>query len=205
MIAAVAERVPIPVFVLIRPRGGGFVYSDADIDVMTRDIEVARNGGARGVVIGTLDHGGRADIANTLTLLKTARGLPVTFHRAFDFAPNLSEALEQLIDAGVTRVLTSGGVATALEGVDAIARLVDQARGRITVMAGGGVREQNVQEIIARTGVSEVHARIGMVLSCSSGAAKSTVRLRKPLPTDEDSWEELDEARMRALVDLARP
>jgi copper homeostasis protein len=137
-------------------------------------------------------------------MVKAASGLPVTFHRAFDLTPNLLEALEQLIEAGVSRVLTSGAAATALEGVDAISRLVDRARGRITVMAGGGVRENNVGEIIARTGVSEIHARITSHTRPAEASPASVVRLRKPLPEDENAWEELDEQRMRSLVGLAQ-
>jgi copper homeostasis protein len=204
LIIAVVERVSIPVFVLIRARGGGFAYSKDDIEVMRRDVEVARRGGAHGVVIGALNPDGRVDVPNTRDLVRTANGLPVTFHRAFDLTPDLSDALEQLIEAGVSRVLTSGGTATALEGTDAIARLVDQARGRITVMAGGGVRESNVREIIGRTGVSEVHARISSLTSHADPIAPRLVRLRKPLPEDENVWEELDEARMRSLVGLAQ-
>jgi copper homeostasis protein len=145
LISAVTERVSIPVFVLIRPRGGGFDYGDDNIDVMTRDIELALSLGIDGIVIGALATNGSVDVANTRALVKASEPLPVTFHRAFDFVANLSEALEQLIDAGVQRVLTSGGSATALEGASTIARMVDQARGRIVVMAGGGIRESNVR------------------------------------------------------------
>jgi len=204
LISAVIEQVRIPVFVLIRPRGGGFSYSNDDIAVMRRDVDVARREGAHGVVIGALNPDGRVDVPNTRELVKTANGLPVTFHRAFDLTPNLADALEQLIEAGASRVLTSGAAATALEGADTIARLVDQAGGRITVLAGGGVRESNVREIIARTGVSEVHARISSLTSHAVLSAPRVVRLRKPLPEDENVWEELDEARMRSLVGLAQ-
>jgi copper homeostasis protein len=204
LISAVVERVSIPVFVLIRPRGGGFAYSKDDITVMRRDVEVARRGGAHGVVIGALDPDGRVDVPNMRELVRAANGLPAAFHRAFDLTPDLSDALERLIEAGVSRVLTSGAAATALEGADAIARLVDQARGRITVMAGGGVRESNVREIIGRTGVSEVHARISSLTGTTNPSAPGVVRLRKPSPEDENLWEELDETRMRSLVGLAQ-
>jgi copper homeostasis protein len=128
--------------------------------------------------------------------------MPVTFHRAFDATADLSEALEMLIDAGISRVLTSGGATTALEGADRISGLVDKARGRIVVMAGGGIREHNVLEVIARTGVTEIHARISSISRPATEGASGTVRLRKPLPEDENAWEEIDEVRMRALVNL---
>lgn len=190
---------------LIRPRGGGFVYSGEDVEVMKRDVEIARDAGADGIVLGALDSGSVVDPAITSGLVNASRGLAVTFHRAFDATSDLASALEMLIDAGVSRVLTSGGAATALEGAEMIARLVGQAGNRIVVMAGGGIREHNVREIIARTGVSEVHARIGSLTQSSAERVTPPVRLRKPLPADENVWEEIDEVRMRALIGLAQP
>lgn len=160
LIAAVVDQIRLPVFVMIRPRSGGFVYSDAEIDAMTRDIELAEETGIAGIVTGALTADGRVDIAHTRTLVKAAAGLPVTFHRALDCAGNLMDALEQLIDIGVSRVLTSGAAATALDGAATIASLVDQARERIAIIAGGGIREHNVREVISRTGVREVHSRL---------------------------------------------
>jgi copper homeostasis protein len=160
LIRAAKTRVAIPVFVLVRPRPGGFVYSTGDVRVMQRDIAVARSEGADGIVTGALDDEGGIDIAATRSLIDAANGLPVTFHRAFDAPSDLSTALEILIDAGVARVLTSGGARSALEGAATIARLVNQANGRIIIVAGGGIREHNVREVIARTGVTEIHARL---------------------------------------------
>ena len=202
LIAAVAERCRIPVFVLIRPRGGGFVYSDADLDVMVRDVEVARRLGAKGIVIGALDAGARIDLLKTRELVRVAENLPVTFHRAFDLVENLSEALDQLIGIGLARVLTSGGANTAMEGAPRIAALIKQAAGRIGIVAGGGVRENNVREIITLTGVQEVHARISSIV-CGTAPARSSLKLRKRLPDNEGAWEELDESRMRDLVEQA--
>jgi copper homeostasis protein len=145
---------------MIRPRGGAFVYSDDEIDAMTRDIEHVGSTGIAGIVTGVLTPDARVDVERTRTLVNAAAGLPVTFHRAFDSAANLPDALEQLIQIGVSRVLTSGGAPTALEGASVIAALVDQARERIAIMAGGGIREYNVRDVIARTGVREVHSRL---------------------------------------------
>jgi copper homeostasis protein len=145
---------------MIRPRGGGFVYSDAEIDAMTRDIELAGKRGIAGIVTGALTADGRVDIAHTRTLVNAAAGLPVTFHRAFDSAADLPDALEQFIDIGVSRVLTSGGAPTALAGVAVIASLVDQARERIAIIAGGSIRKHNALAVIERTGVCGVHSRL---------------------------------------------
>jgi copper homeostasis protein len=160
LIAAVVDQIRLPAFVMIRPRDGGFVYSGAEINAMTRDIELAGKRGIAGIVTGALTADGRVDIAQTRTLMNAAAGLPVTFHRALDCARNLTDALEQLIDLDVSRVLTSGAAATALDGAATIASLVDQARERIAIIAGGGIREHNVREVISRTGVREVHSRL---------------------------------------------
>ena len=159
LIAAVLEKTQLPVFVMIRPRGGSFVYSTAELAEMTRDIERARTMGIGGIVTGVLEPDGGVDVDRTRSLVESAAGLPVTFHRAFDRIRNLPDALEQLIAIGVARVLTSGGAPTALDGASAIAALVAKARGRITILAGGGVREHNVCDLVAQTGVAEVHSR----------------------------------------------
>lgn len=160
MIAAVSGQSRLPVFVLIRPRSGGFVYLDDEIDAMTREIELAGARRIAGIVTGALTCNGRVDVGQTRHLVKAAAGLPVTFHRAFDLAVNLPDALEDVIEAGASRVLTSGGAATASQGVDAIAALVAQAGERITIIAGGGVRAHNARDVIARTKVREIHARL---------------------------------------------
>jgi len=203
MISAVKAAVRIPVFVLVRPRGGGFVYRDEEIGVMRLDIEAARMLGADGVVVGTLTGDARVDAEPLRALVDAARDLPVTFHRAFDLARDLDQALETLMQSGVSRVLTSGGAATALEGVSAIASLAGRAAGQIAVMAGGGLREEHVQEIVHRTGVREVHVRGTRTASQPLQPAREQVRLRKPLPADESAWEETDERRIREFVRLA--
>jgi copper homeostasis protein len=160
LIAAVIDQTKLPVVVMIRPRGAGFVYSDDEIGAMTRDIELAGERSISGIVTGALTSDGHIDIERTRTLVSAAAGLPVTFHRAFDSTRNLPDALEQLIQIGISRVLTSGGAARALEGVATIAELVDQARAWISIIAGGGIREHNVRDVIAQTGVREVHSRL---------------------------------------------
>jgi copper homeostasis protein len=160
LIAAVVGQTKLPVVVMIRPRGGDFVYSDDEIDAMTRDIELAGEGGIAGIVTGVLTADGHIDIERTRALVDAAAGLPVTFHRAFDSTGDLPDALEELIQIGVSRVLTSGSAATALEGAATIAALVDQAHAWISIIAGGGIREHNVRDVVARTGAREVHSRL---------------------------------------------
>ena len=156
---AVRARVGIPIAMMIRPRGGQFVYSNAELESMRRDLDIAVELGADVAVIGVLDDHGRVDVARTRELVARAGSIPVTFHKAFDIVDDQERDLDILIDAGVTRVLTSGGAETAIEGADALARLVDRAAGRIAIMPGGKVRGNNVREIVERTGAREVHAR----------------------------------------------
>ena len=159
LIGAVWERVEIPVFVLIRPRTGDFLYTAEEVDVMVRDIAAARAMDVDGVVIGALTRDGDVDIGAVHTLMEAAGRMMVTFHRAFDFARNREVALEALIELGVHRVLTSGGAATALDGAASLASLVRQANGRIGILAGGGINAGNVADVVRESGVAEVHVR----------------------------------------------
>jgi len=203
MIAACRERVSIPLFVIIRPRGGGFVYSAPELDVMRRDIVAARGLGADGVVIGALRPDGTVNDEHVRSLVGVADRLAGTFHRAFDFVPDLGGALETIIATGVTRVLSSGGALMAREGVATLASLVAQAGDRLVVMAGGGVREENVREIVDGSGVREVHVRLTRLTRGEGPPLRAGVKVRKALPDDEAAWEETDEARIRRFVSAA--
>ncbi len=162
LIAEVKRSVSIPVSVMIRPRGGRFVFNRVEIDAMQRDIDMALEAGADMLVIGVLDPSRRVEVNVTRELVARAKGTPVTFHKAFDEIPDQRRALEALIDVGVSRLLTSGGAPTALEGTDALATLIEQASGRAVIMAGGTVRGHNVRQIVERGGVTEVHARCNL-------------------------------------------
>ena len=159
LITQVKSSVAIPVFVMIRPRAGSFVYTSAERDAMRCEIESARRLGADGIVLGLLDELRRVDIDGAREVLEDAHGLPVTFHKAFDEIHDQLVALDVLVELGVQRVLTSGGATSALAGAEAITHLFARAAGRITIMAGGSVRAHNAREIIERTGVRELHAR----------------------------------------------
>lgn len=203
MIAACKEAVAIPVFVIIRPRGGGFVYTDAERDVMRRDVVAARELGADGVVIGGLQSDNTVDLALVRLLVEAARDLPVTFHRAFDFTPCLDQSLESLAGVGVRRVLTSGGAPTAAEGATTLAQLVRQAGSRVVVVAGGGVRGSNVRDLVSVSGVREVHVRLTRLTRDGGPPARGDLRLRRRLPDDDAAWEETDEERVRSFVAAA--
>jgi copper homeostasis protein len=150
----------LPVHGLIRPRGGDFMYSAAEIAVMEMDILHMRQLGAAGVVLGLLKQDHTVDVEATQRLVELARPLRVTFHRAFDVTPSLESSLEDVIAAGCDRVLTSGGHMDAMQGSDVLARLVEQAGKRIEVAIGGGLRPANAAEMAQRTGASSFHGSL---------------------------------------------
>jgi copper homeostasis protein len=156
-IAAARERLRIPLHVIVRPRGGDFCYSDVELDVIKRDIVMAKQSGVDGVVIGVLLPDGRVDVERMRALIALARPLSITFHRAFDMTRDAFEALESLIDLGVDRILTSGQQATAMEGLDLLAELTGRADDRIVIMACGGITEEHVARVVAETHVRELH------------------------------------------------
>ena len=159
MVAVALERCGIPVYPIIRSRGGDFVFGPDDLDAMLRDVTHCRALGVPGVVIGTLTPHGTVDQEMTARLRDAAGTMDITFHKAFDVVPDQAEALETLIALGIPRVLTSGGAGTAWEGRDALAALVRQAAGRIVVMPGGGIIGEHAGALVAHTGATEIHLR----------------------------------------------
>ncbi|MBX3462830.1 MAG: copper homeostasis protein CutC [Planctomycetes bacterium] len=157
LFAAVRAAVALPVFAMLRPRPGDFVYDDDEFAVLGADLRRLRAAGADGFVGGALRPDGEVDVDRVAELVALARPLPVTFHRAFDLVAEPARALEALVAAGAARVLTSGQAPTAVAGADAIARHVAAAAGRLIVVAGAGVRPENVRALVDGTGVREVH------------------------------------------------
>lgn len=147
----------IKLHVIIRPRGGDFLFDDDEFASMEADIETAKAEGADGVVIGQLTADGHIDVARTRDLMARARPLAVTFHRAFDMTPDPFAALETLVTLGVDRVLTSGQEASVLEGLPLIRELVEKAGQRIIVMPGGGITARNAERIVAVARPREMH------------------------------------------------
>jgi len=173
MIAVVREHLAIDLHVMIRPRGGDFFYSRDEFEVMKSDIRAAKSLGANGVVLGLVHLDGEVDVDRTRELVETARPLAVTFHRAFDMCRDLPRALEDLISCGINRVLTSGGEAKAVDDKRMLAKLVSLAGNRLSVMVGGGVRKENVREILSETGARAIHAGL-------RSTTPSPMRFRNP-------------------------
>ena len=168
-IALARERLQIPLYVLIRPRAGHFVYDELETEVMLDGIHTCVLLDCDGVVIGALDADGNVDSARCRMLIDAAGKLGVTFHRAFDCTRDPAQALEDIVALGCERVLTSGQRASAAEGAPLIRQLVQQARGRIGVMAGAGINAGNIAALAAATGAREFHASAKRLLP---GAAK---------------------------------
>jgi copper homeostasis protein len=149
----------IPVYAMIRPRQGDFLYSEEEIEIMRQDIEAAHQAGLNGVVLGVLTHDGDIHLpfASALCEFAHALGLGITFHRAFDQCRNAEQALDDVISLGCERILTSGLAPTAPQGIEVIKSLVKQANGRISIMAGAGVNAENVRVLVEKTHVQEVH------------------------------------------------
>ena len=158
MLRRVIAAVSIPVAVLVRPRAGDFHTNEAELEVMLEDIRVCGEEGAAAVVVGALLPDGAYDLEAMAAFREAAGDMEAVAHRAFDVARDPEQRLEELVRLGYARVLTSGGAARALDGAPLLAKLVRQAGDRITVLAGGGVREGDVRELVERTGVREVHA-----------------------------------------------
>lgn len=157
MMARARQVAGIRMHVIIRPRGGDFLFDDDEFAIMETDVETAKAEGADGVVIGLLHADGTIDVARSKALIARARPLAVTFHRAFDMTPEPQAALDILISLGVERVLTSGQEATVLEGLALITDLIKRAGDRIIVMPGGGITTRNVTRIVTAATPKEIH------------------------------------------------
>jgi copper homeostasis protein len=194
----------IKLYVLIRPREGDFLYNELEYQIMLADIRYCIEAGCDGVVIGMLNADGTIDKERCREMVRLAKqwGLGVTFHRAFDMCADQLQALEDIIEIGCERILTSGGKSTAMEGATVINHLVEQAAGRISIMPGSGVSEANVADLVHFTGVTEVH-------SSARGHVKSKMQyhndhiVMSTVPGDEYSIDVTDTGRVIELIRLA--
>jgi copper homeostasis protein len=185
----VKAAVPLPVIVMLRPRPGGFAYSDADFRVLRRDLDLFLGHGADGVAFGVLRPDGSVDTDRCHELRRQAGAVETVFHRAFDVTPEPFVALEQLIDLGFKRVLTSGQEETAYNGAALIADMVRRAAGRIEVLPGGGVNRFTVADVVARTGCTQVHASLRRSLPDASTSSRPQVRFGGVLRWPDDSFD----------------
>lgn len=158
MIWQCRESFDVLLYPIIRPRGGDFLYTNEEYQVMMHDVKLCKQLGCDGIVIGLLRANGTIDVERTTNLVEIAYPMGVTFHRAFDRCRDAFEAMEQLIQIGCERILTSGQQSAASEGIDLIAQLNQKADHRITIMPGSGVRKENIKLLAEKTGCSEFHS-----------------------------------------------
>lgn len=194
-IKAAREKVSVDLFPIIRPRGGDFLYSDDEFRIMKKDVELCRETGCNGVVFGLLNKDGSIDTDRTGRLVELAYPMEVTFHRAFDHCKDPVKALEQLIEAGCKRILTSGQQPLAMQGAGLIEELVKVADRRIIIMPGSGVRKDNIKELAEKTGAVEFHSSLRTTLN-------SKMDFVNPAFSDnrEDSHTSVDPAAIKELL-----
>lgn len=189
--------------VLIRPRGGDFVYSPEEVDCMVADIATCALLGADGVVIGALTPDGDIDMKACRRMVEAARGMSITFHRAFDMVRDPHSALEQIIELGCHRVLTSGQAPSAPLGASLLHELHSRAAGRIRIMAGAGVKSSNLAALLAEAQPDEVHASAGTAVASQMRFRRNDVKMGAA-DADEFSRRSSDEAEIRKLVAILR-
>jgi copper homeostasis protein len=200
----VKATVFLPVLVMVRPRPAGFAYSAADFRVMQRDTDLALQHGADGIVLGILTEDGRVDAERCRLLVRQAGKAEVVFHRAFDVTPDPFAALEQLIDLGFRRLMTSGQEETAYNGAGRIAELIERAAGRIEILPAGGINRFTVADVVARTGCTQVHASLRSRREDRSVAARPQVSFGGPIRMPEDRFDAVSADAVAELCGLLR-
>jgi copper homeostasis protein len=198
------RQLGIKLHVIIRPRGGDFLYSEVEHETMLHDVDTAKRLGVDGVVVGELNAEGRIERRRTAALIERARPMSVTYHRAFDVTRDPHEALEDLIDLGVDRVLTSGQETSALAGLDLLCDLVKEAGDRIIIIPCGDINERNIRKIAARTGARELHVTGTKTVQSRMTHRNDRVFMGGALRPPEYSRAVTDEMRVSELVRRAK-
>ncbi|WP_295771788.1 copper homeostasis protein CutC [uncultured Mucilaginibacter sp.] len=198
------NKINIPVHVLLRPRTGDFLYSDAEYEVMKENLKMAAELGAHAIVTGMLHPNGTIDKVRCKELVKMAKdaGMKATFHRAFDLCADMFQALEEIIEMGYDCILTSGSKTTAIEGASKIAQLIQKANGRICVMPGGGVSEYNVNDLVHFTGATEIHSSARKIRKTGMLYMNENILLGRSVGKDYDI-DETDAGRVRSIIEKA--
>ncbi|MDB6109068.1 MAG: hypothetical protein JWR69_818 [Pedosphaera sp.] len=178
----------IPLIVMIRPRAGGFCYSASEFKVMQQDVEAALSEKADGIAFGILTAAGAIDVERCRQIMKLAAGRQAVFHRAFDVVPEPLAALEQLIDLGVTRVMSSGQEANAYNGTANLAQYIKQTAGRLEILPAGGINRFTAADIVSRTGCNQLHASLSSASKDHSVAARPQVAFGGTLKPPEDEF-----------------
>lgn len=195
-----AREAGIPVMAMVRPREGGFCYTEREFAGMVNDVEAFVEAGVEGVVFGVLNADGTVDARRCRTLLEAAQGRETVFHRAMDVVPDWAAALDTLMELGFTRVLTSGQASSALLGAEVIRGMRERSAGRIQILPGGGIRPANVEELAARTGCTQFHASFGARRSDPSCLGNPEIHFGGALYPPEDLYTVTDRARVAEML-----
>ncbi|XP_014662932.1 PREDICTED: copper homeostasis protein cutC homolog [Priapulus caudatus] len=204
LLRKVKEIVDIPVFVMIRPRSGDFLYTGLEIEVMKEDISCCKENGADGIVFGILTREGNVDKERCLDLIDVARPLPVSFHRAFDLTSNWKDALGVLINLGFERVLTSGQDTSALDGLPVIRDMVQLAADRILVIPAGGISERNIERILEGSCTTEFHCSARKSFDSAMIYRNSRVSMGGAISLPEYTHKVTDAVKVKSIRDIAR-
>ncbi|WP_343521876.1 copper homeostasis protein CutC [Pedobacter sp.] len=199
-ISLAKKNLSVEVWPIIRPRGGDFLYSAIEFELMKEDIKICKSLNCEGVVIGILKADGTIDKERCAELIELAKPMEVAFHRAFDMSNDMDQALEDLISLKIKRVLSSGGASSAILGAEKLAQLIKKANGRITIMPGAGINETNIQQLIDKTGATQFHASAKEFV-----ASKMTFRNNESKMgsiEDEYRYELTSVTKVRALTEI---
>ena len=203
-ILSARSNLNILLHVIIRPRGGDFLYTDTEYDIMRRDIEICGESGVDGVVTGILTSDGKIDIDRTARLIELSRPMSVTFHRAFDMCSDPIAGLEAIIQTGADRVLTSGQKKSAAEGSDLISTLVRQAKGKIIIMPGSGVDENNITSLAKDSGAVEFHLTGRMSVESEMKFRQQGISMSGISGIDEYSRKVADTEKIKRIIEILK-
>ncbi|QDW24699.1 copper homeostasis protein CutC [Pedobacter sp. KBS0701] len=198
-LALAKKNLSIEIWPIIRPRGGDFLYSGTEFELMKEDIKICKSLNCEGIVIGILKADGTVDKERCAELIALAKPMEVAFHRAFDMSNDMDQALEDLISLNIKRVLTSGGASSAILGAEKLSRLVKKANGRITIMPGAGINENNIKNLIDQTGATQFHASAKEFVPSKMEFRNTETKMGSI--DDEYRYELTSETKVKALVD----
>jgi len=199
------KRLNIPVIVMIRPRAGGFCYTQNEMEVILRDAKLAVEHDADGLVFGILASDGSIDTERCKQIIELAHGRQIIFHRAFDVTPDPLKALDQLVELGFSRVLTSGQERTAPEGIELISKLIVHAGDRIEILPGSGLRPHNIRVFVEQTKTTQVHFSAFSQKFDSSMKHQPHITFNGTVPPSEDRYDLIDQNIVRDICELLNP
>lgn len=195
-----AKKAGIPIMAMVRPREGGFCYSEREFKGMLEDVRAFAEAGVEGIVFGVLLPDGRVDTERSRAIIEAAAGCVKVFHRAFDVVPDWREAMDQLVELGFDRILTSGQATNAVLGAETLKEMVRYAAGRIEILPGGGIRPHNIRDLLEYTGCTQVHASAGAKHTDTSCRGNPLVHFGGLADMPEDRYSVTDIGKVRALL-----